>query len=179
MTRYIAFLRAINVGGHILKMEQLRALFEELGLKNVATFIASGNVIFESAVKKTEALEQKIERHLQQSLGYEVKTFLRSAEEVAAIAEYEPFPETAPSDTLHVALMAAPLSGEVLKKLPMFESEVDQFHSHGRELYWRCRVKVSESPLNWGKFERAMGAPGTMRNINTIRRLATKYGPSR
>jgi uncharacterized protein (DUF1697 family) len=93
MTQYVAFLRAINVGGHIVKMPELQRLFEGMGFFNVATFIASGNVIFESAVDDAHELEQIIEKELQEALGYEVVTFLRTLPEVAAIADHKPFPE--------------------------------------------------------------------------------------
>ena len=73
MLQYIAFLRAINVGGHIVKMDELRRLFTELGFANVATLIASGNVIFQTdAAGDGRDLEWRIERHLQQALGYDV-----------------------------------------------------------------------------------------------------------
>ena len=84
MPRYIAFLRAINVGGHTVKMDALRELFEALGFEQVETFIASGNVIFETTETDTAALERRIETHLQAALGYAVATFLRSDAEVAA-----------------------------------------------------------------------------------------------
>ena len=64
MTRYVAFLRAINVGGRRVKMHHLRELFESLGFSNVETFIASGNVIFDSPAEDTRKLEQRIEDHL-------------------------------------------------------------------------------------------------------------------
>jgi uncharacterized protein (DUF1697 family) len=92
--RFIAFLRAINVGGHVVTMEKLRALFEALGFKNVETFIASGNVIFESRSTDTVALERRIEARLLKALGYEVVTFVRTDAEVAAIARYRPFTES-------------------------------------------------------------------------------------
>jgi uncharacterized protein (DUF1697 family) len=62
--RLIAFLRAINVGGHTVRMAMLRALFEELGLDDVETFIASGNVVFSASAKNVPALERRIEQHL-------------------------------------------------------------------------------------------------------------------
>jgi hypothetical protein len=71
--RYIALLRGINVGGHTVKMDRLAKLFEEIGLKNVETFIASGNVIFESASNDADALERKVATHLERSLGYAVR----------------------------------------------------------------------------------------------------------
>src|SRR2546426_4439388 len=91
MPKYVAFLRAINVGGHTVKMDHLRLLFEALGFSNVETFIASGNVIFDSKSKNTKALEEKIEGCLYETLGYPVSTFIRSTVEVATIANYKPF----------------------------------------------------------------------------------------
>ena len=78
MTKYIAFLRSINVGGHTVKMDHLSKLFKALGFSSVETFIASGNVIFETTAKGTTILEKKIKEHLKKSLGYEVDTFLRT-----------------------------------------------------------------------------------------------------
>jgi uncharacterized protein (DUF1697 family) len=70
MLRFIAFLRAINVGGgRTVKMQSLREVFESLGFSRVATFIASGNVVFETTTKKTKTLESKIERALKEALG--------------------------------------------------------------------------------------------------------------
>ena len=69
MPRLVAFLRAINVGGHIVKMDQLRKLFAELGFANVETFIARGNVLFDSSSKSGPALEKKIEKHLKAALA--------------------------------------------------------------------------------------------------------------
>jgi Protein of unknown function (DUF1697) len=78
MPRFVAFLRAINVGGRNVTMAALRAQFEALGFSNVETFIASGNVIFEAASRDSAALHRKIEAHLAKSLGHEVSTFVRT-----------------------------------------------------------------------------------------------------
>ena len=91
MPKLVAFLRAINVGGHTVSMDTLRREFEAIGLKDVETFIASGNVVFTAPPGKTTALERKIEKRLHDSLGYEVRTFIRTEAEVAAIAGYKPF----------------------------------------------------------------------------------------
>ncbi|HYD85152.1 MAG TPA: DUF1697 domain-containing protein, partial [Opitutus sp.] len=85
MPHYVAFLAGINLGNRRLKMDALRAHFEALKFRNVATFIASGNVIFDSSARDAAKLETQIERHLAKTLGYEVATFLRTREEVAAI----------------------------------------------------------------------------------------------
>jgi uncharacterized protein (DUF1697 family) len=95
MFRFIAFLRAINVGGgRTVKMQSLRQVFESLGLSSVATFIASGNVVFETTTKEPKALERKIERALKAALGYEVRTFVRGEDKLAKIANYRPFPQS-------------------------------------------------------------------------------------
>lgn len=179
MQYYIALLRGINVGGHNVKMDHLRKLFEELELANVATFIASGNVIFESSAKKTETLERKIEKHLKESLGYEVATFIRSAAELSAVASYKPFPPAQldlQGSSLYVTFFHEAPGAEVRKRVLALRSDVDDFHFNGRELYWWCRSKFSESPLFTGtQFEKALATVGTMRNITTVRKLAAKY----
>src|SRR5262245_36055288 len=91
MPRYVALLRAINVGGRVVKMERLRGLFEELEFSDVATLIASGNVMFDASSKSSPALEKKIEAHLSKSLGYEVDTFVRTPAELAAVVNLRPF----------------------------------------------------------------------------------------
>lgn len=173
MTRYIAFLRAINVGGHTVKMEKLRQLFEALGLANVETFINSGNVIFETRAAKTGGLEKKIEAHLLQSLGYEVVTFVRSAAELAAIAAYRPFGE---AETLYIAFTQAPPGSAAQQKLKAAQTALDQFQVHEREVYWLCRTRFSDSPFSGsGQFEKMLGQAATVRNSNTVRKLAAKY----
>src|SRR5262245_61029712 len=119
MPRHIAFLRAINVGGHTVKMATLCELFEELGFTDVSTFIASGNVIFNAPGKNTAALEKKIETHLEKALGYEVKTFVRNLPELAALAAHKAFPEARvkTAGAFCVGFLAEPLSPAALKAL--------------------------------------------------------------
>ena len=118
MSRFIAFLRAINVGGHTVKMEHLRQLFESLGFSGVETFIASGNVVFQTTSKNVRALERKIERRLQDALGYEVATFIRTDAELAEIANYQPFRRSdLDAVALNVAFLADPLDAKSKQKL--------------------------------------------------------------
>jgi uncharacterized protein (DUF1697 family) len=178
--RYIGFLRAINIGGHVVKMTDLKKMFEEMGFKSVETFIASGNVIFEAPKTSTLKLEKKIETALHKKLGYEVATFVRSEDEIAAIANHRPFPDAAMSQCAryNVAFTNVDLGDAHRKKIEAFDSEVSTFAAHGREVYWICKVLQSESNFASGKFERELGLKATWRNINTVRRLAAKY-PSR
>lgn len=179
MPRYVAFLRAINVGGHTVKMDELRRLFEDFGLARVETFIASGNVIFESRRTATK-LAGEIESGLRQALGYEVATFLRTVAEVAAVAGHEPFDASrmAAAAALNVGFLAAPLMREAERRLMGFKTDVDDFHAHGREVYWLCRKRQSESTFSNVAMEKALGVRATFRGINTVRRLAAKYPPA-
>ena len=173
MTRYIAFLRAINVGGHVVKMDYLRQQFESLGFTSVETFIASGNVIFESASQDSTALDGSIAARLQATLGYEVATFIRTANELAEIARYQPFPAADQQGaTLYIAFLAEPLDQEAQQKLMAFRSPVDEFHTHNREIYWLCRVRFSESEFSLAKLEKALGIRATFRNSTTVQKIA-------
>ena len=178
MTRYIALLRAINVGGHNVKMTQLRALFEELEFANVETFIASGNVIFDSPATNVEQLEQQIERHLHSALGYPVATFIRSAAELAAVAAYQPFPPAelaAEGSSLYVSFLRSAPADAAAQKLLALRTEADDFHVHEREFYWLRRSRISDATFPAGLFEKMLGLPATMRNVTTVRKLAAKY----
>lgn len=175
--RFIAFLRAINVGGRTVRMDHLRRLFESLGYSNVETFIASGNVIFESPARSAESLERKIESRLRKSLGYEVTTFIRSESELREIARYQPFSasELERKSSLFVAFLRTPLDRRARESILRFRSETDDFHLHGRELYWLCRTSFRDSAFSGALLEKAAGMPATIRNVTTVRKLAAKY----
>lgn len=178
MPKYIAFLRAINVGGHTVKMDHLRSLFETMGFAQVETFIASGNVIFDSPNLNSQALESQIEATLHKALGYAVATFIRSTAELAAVANHQPFADKALNDKdsgLYVSFTATAPDAAAQQKLLAFTSSIDSFHIHGREVYWLCRIKISESTFSGKMLEKAIGMPATMRNISTVKKLAAKY----
>jgi uncharacterized protein (DUF1697 family) len=178
MPRYIALLRAINVGGHTVKMDRLRALFEELGFAEVETFIASGNVIFRSPETDVSALEARIEAHLQAALGYPVATFLRTAAELAAVVRHRPFAAALMEEegnVLYAEFLRAEPDPEHRQKLLSLATPTDDFHLHGRELYWLRHGRMSDSKLTPTRLEKAAGMPMTARNISTVRNLAEKW----
>src|SRR5207237_8592713 len=160
--RFVAFLRAINVGGHVVKMDRLRTLFEELHLANVETCIASGNVLFASRAAAA-TLESRIEKHLHAALGYDVATFLRTGAELAAVGEH---------DVNYVGFLKS--EPQAPEKLLALTPAGDELTIDAREVYWLIRERISDSPLNNAKIERALGMPITMRNMNTVRKLAAK-----
>jgi len=180
LLNYVALLRAINVGGHVVKMDRLKNLFESLGLKSVATFIASGNVYFESSVKDAAALERRIEGRLREALGYPVATFVRSTAELAGIARYRPFPSgrlEADGVTLFIGFLHAAPAKAVRGKVTALSTEGDAFHLRQRELYWLRHGGFSDSPFSGAVLEKALGVATTLRNANTVRKLAAKYPP--
>jgi uncharacterized protein (DUF1697 family) len=177
MPRYVALLRAINVGGHVVKMAELRAHFESLGFKNVETFIASGNVIFDARSSDASALQRKIEGHLRGELGYDVVTILRSQAEIRRIAVYRPFTEAqfASSAKFNVGFFAEPLGAEAKKVIMGLQTDVDDFYVDGREMYWLCKVLSLESVFSASRLEKVLKASVTFRGMNTVVRLAEKH----
>ena len=176
MTQYIAFLRGINVGGHNVKMDALRWHFETIGCAKVETFIASGNVIFESRAAAPR-IEAKIEQQLANALGYDVATFVRRRDEVSAATTHAAFPdaEIATAGAFCVGFLKAPLTPAQQALLQQFSTDIDAFHAHERELYWLCRVRQSESKFSNVAFEKRLGVSATFRSITTVRKLATLY----
>jgi uncharacterized protein (DUF1697 family) len=178
MPRYIAFLRAINVGGHhTVKMDSLRQLFESLGYSNVETFIASGNIVFETTAKNARILEREIENGLREALGYEVATFIRTDAELAAIANYRPFSQSDldGAAALNIAFLAHGLDDKSSQKLTALRTDIDDFHVHGREIYWLCRKRQSGSKISNAVLEKALGQRSTLRGANTVKKMAAKY----
>ena len=174
MPRYVALLRGVNLGGHTVKMDRLRSLFEALGFKNVETFIASGNVIFEATSKSAAALEKKIAAHLEKSLGFPALTFLRTDKELAEVLEHDALAEPRPQ-SVYVAFLPSEPSKEACAKLLSYRSKIDDFHVNGREVYWLCKTHMSESPFFRVGIEKALGTKATVRNVTTVAKLVEKY----
>ena len=177
MPRCIAFLRAVNVGGRTVKMDALRAEFVALGLARVETFIASGNVIFDSTARGHVALERRIEARLNAAFGFEIHTFIRSAAALQAIANHPAFDAgaVACARKFVVGFLAAAPDAAALQTIATFNTDVDRFHVHGRELYWLSRQKQSESTFSNAVFEKALRRRATFRGIGTLHRLVAKY----
>lgn len=173
MSRYVALLRAINVGGHVVKMDQLRTLFEQLGFDDVKTVIASGNVLFSSSARNIAALEESIERHLERALGYGVTTFIRTPDEMRAVVEFDPFPGLVQDGhTLSVAFLKRHPGEQVADRLHAMRTDYDDLLVRGRELYWLARGRTSDSKIWRTPMEKVLGGPATSRNVTTVRRLA-------
>jgi uncharacterized protein (DUF1697 family) len=180
MDRYVALLRGVNLGSRRrVKNEDLRRCFEAMGFEEVATFRASGNVVF--ATPKAEAegkLAKRIEGALAEQLGFEVTVFLRSIEEVAAIAAREPFDPKAVAKSKgkpQVSFLAKKPSATAKKKALALATDEDLLSIEGRELHWLPSGGISESDLDLKALGAALG-PGTIRTMGTVEQIAAKYG---
>lgn len=173
MPRHIALLRAINVGGRTVKMDHLRDLFAELGFKNVVTLIASGNVTFDASTADAAKLESKIERHLYTRLGFTTETFMRSTENLEAVIAHRAFPAAniASARALWIAFLKKEPGRAAIDALMAARCATDDFHIHGREVYWLRRGAINASEFK-GTLDKILGIPTTARNITTVRKLA-------
>jgi uncharacterized protein (DUF1697 family) len=174
MPRYIAFLRAINITNHWVKMEVLRRHFEAMGFANVQTYIQSGNVLFETKMMRRQ-IEAHIEAGLRDALGYDVATFVRNEGELADVAQHVPFDESAfaEGDTVYVAFLKTPPA--VPEKVLALASDIDELKLFGNHLFWLYRRQRGQSRITLAKLERALGGPSTVRNVTSVRKLAGKH----
>jgi uncharacterized protein (DUF1697 family) len=177
MSLYIIFLRAINVGaGRTISMKSLRKVFESLGFSKVATFIASGNVMFETRTQNTQTLEKKIEKKLREELGYEVASFIRTDIQLIKISHYQPFPQLKinAASEFNIIFLSDSLGKKSRQKLMGLKTDTNQFRVHGREIYWLRRKEKGKSTFSTIPFEKALGKRFTIRSSNTIKRIALK-----
>jgi uncharacterized protein (DUF1697 family) len=172
MSRYVGFLRGVNLGSHQMKMDRLRAVAASLGHEDVETFIASGNLIFTSP-RKPSALEAELEDALQAEFGFAVPTMVRTTSHVAAVAERTPFD----LPNLYVAFAKTKPTAAAVARLAALESDDDRIKVVGHEVYWGCRTTLSKSAITPAKIEKALAVPATLRSISSLRKLVAKHPP--
>jgi uncharacterized protein (DUF1697 family) len=170
----IAFLRGINVGGHNVTMPRLRELVAEIGVEDVETFIASGNVVFDGGGRTPKALESAIERKLADALGYAVATMVRTPSQLAKLAALDVF--AGRKGTLHAVFLKKKPSASARKAVEALQTRRDKLHVAGTEILWSTAGGFSESEIKVESIVKALGGdPVTVRNMNTVRKLAAKY----
>jgi uncharacterized protein (DUF1697 family) len=175
--RHVAFLRAINIGGRRASSEDLRSCLESLGFRDVATFRASGNLIFDADRESPSALTKRIDEALTRSLGYDVRAFLRSAVQVRSIASLDPFPPQvveASGGRLQVAVLAKAPPEAVREQVLAMATDADRLAIHGRELYWLPSGRTMETDLNLRAIDSLIGE-NTRRTKSMIQEIAAKF----
>jgi len=174
--RYVALLRGINVGGKgAIRMEDLRAIFAAAGARDVSTYIASGNVIFEAPASALPAIRKKAQAKLQRILGEKAATVYRSASEVQAIARRDPFGRHKPQDKIGRYVLFFGNTPASKMRVPCTSEteacEVIGMHGlHAFVVSYRKRTGWYGFPNEW--VERALGVVSTARTWNTVAKLA-------
>jgi uncharacterized protein (DUF1697 family) len=175
---HAAFLRAINLGrNRRVTSAELREQFEGLGFGDVATFRTSGNVVFEAGREPAAKMTERIEAGLAKSLGYDVGIFLRTSNEIRALAEHQPFPRPLVEDSkgkLQVMLLSSKPSAPVQKDVLGHATNEDRLAFGSRELYWLPSGGTQTSALDQAAIGKLLGST-TMRTKGTIDQLAAKY----
>ena len=172
--KYVAFLRAINVGGHaIIKMADLKKMFEAAGLENVQTYIQSGNVIFESEDIDAESLAKQIERQLEKAAEYKIELFVRTMREVHSIGEKCPF-KAKDGEMVYVTFLNKKPAKKSQQALLDLTSDADDFAFRVREVYTLRRDR-EQSVFSNNFVEKILKAPATSRNLTTIAKIVEKH----
>ena len=178
MPRYAAFLRGVNLGPHRrVSSAQLRSAFEEMGFDEVGTFRSSGNVVFGGAGGAEAKLRGRVEKGLLEAVGLEIVVFLRTADQVRAIAAHEPFPPelAGPSGgKLQVSILPREPSNSARQQVLALAGDQDQLVFGERELYWLPSGGILESDLDLAAIEKLVG-PTTRRTKGTMELLAEKF----
>jgi uncharacterized protein (DUF1697 family) len=178
MATHAAFLRGINISNRRTTNQGLEACFAKLDLDDVTTFRASGNVVFTAEGRRAAGkLQGEIEEQLERSLGYPVPTFLRTAAQMRAIAEHQPFPakRVAASDgKLQTLLLAKPPTAAVRKEVLALALDEDPLTIEGSELYWLPSGNMRDSNLDLKAVADAVGLY-TQRTKGTLDQIAAKF----
>ncbi|MGE5943124.1 MAG: DUF1697 domain-containing protein [Flavobacteriales bacterium] len=170
MKTYIALLRGINVGGHKkVPMATLRELLTKCGLKNVQTYIQSGNVIFKSS-EKANALEEIIKKSILDYFGFEVSVIAKTPEELQTILDDCPFQKDKKEHSFFIILNKIP-DAELVKDTQQISYENEEIIIKKDALYFYCSIGYGKSKFNMNTFERKLKVIGTSRNYNTMIKL--------
>jgi uncharacterized protein (DUF1697 family) len=170
--RYVALLRAVNVGGTKLPMAELREVCAGLGWREVRTYIQSGNVVFEADAEPA-ALESELEEAVQQRFGFASPVMVRSADQWRSYAGGSPFPEAEASDAnrLLLCLSKAPPAQGAAEALEARGAAGEQVRLKGDALWVLYPAGVGTSKLTPKLFDRLAGSPVTARNWRTVTKL--------
>ncbi|HEX8267875.1 MAG TPA: DUF1697 domain-containing protein [Pyrinomonadaceae bacterium] len=172
MTKYVAFLRGINVGGRTsIKMERLREVFASLGFQNIKTYIQSGNVIFETDETDGDKLSSKIESAVEKEF-FKTNVMVRSAEEIKEAIKNNPFAgEEFDEKLFHLVFLSEKLSDEKAEMLLSNNREMEKFAVRNREVYCLLRDGVADSLLGKKYIDNKLKTPATARNWRTVNKI--------
>jgi uncharacterized protein (DUF1697 family) len=171
--KYVAFLRGINVGGkNKIKMETLREVCSALGFENVKTYINSGNIIFETAKTADKTLAAKIESTIEKEFGLNIKTIVRSIDEIKDLVESNPFAGEFENDKdVHVFFLDEEMPAEKSELLLSNNSENERYFVRNREIFCHLRVGVLDSLMGRDYIAKKLKILSTARNWRTVNKI--------
>lgn len=172
---YVALLRGINVGGHVVKMEVLRGYFTELGYDNVRSYIQSGNVFFDSDEQDKEVLKNKIENQLETSLGYKVPVCLRTIQELEDILQKDPFKniELTPDKRFAITLLTQPAVVDLPLPYSTPDGGYEVVAKTLTELFVVWHLKNGRPGNSYGLIEKKIQGQATTRFWHTLAKIVT------
>jgi uncharacterized protein (DUF1697 family) len=175
MHTYISMLRGINVTGHkMIKMAELEELYKSLRLSNVATYIQSDNVIFQSGNTDPVPIESSIEKAIEKSFGFSVTVILRRPPQLRKVISKCPFLSASKPDGswLYVTfLKARPLPSLVKALAQVGSKNSDRYEIAGSEIYLHCPNGYGKTQFSNNFFEKHLKVAATTRNWNTVKTL--------
>ncbi|MCU5708026.1 DUF1697 domain-containing protein, partial [Bacillus wiedmannii] len=168
---YITLLRGINVGGHkVIKMADLKQMFESIELKQVKTYIQSGNIVFESE-KDVDFLNKRIQSEIKNVFGFDVPVMLRTHEEFINMIKRCPYEADSllEGESIHVAFLANELSEKEKDQLLMQNNKTEDCYIHEKVVYLFFKNSIRNSKL-MNQFQK-LHTPATVRNWRTVNKL--------
>jgi uncharacterized protein (DUF1697 family) len=176
MLRFVALLRGINVGGHIVSKEKLKEAFSSMGFRNISTYKQSGNVIFETDITNPQEINDKIEDKLRSILGYDVAVFVRTIPQLKSVLDIDPFKgQTAEGTSFLVTFLPAQFSLFPLTlPLTIPKSTAQVLSAKGTEVF-SITHGGGEGALPNSFLETKLKLKASTRNMNIIREIVEKY----
>jgi uncharacterized protein (DUF1697 family) len=173
MERLVALLRGVNVGGHQLKMADLRVRLTELGCTDVETYIQSGNVLLSPPPGLDVELDTWLESAISTLAGYDVPVVTRAAAQIAETVRTNPYPQADPSH-LHVVFYRAAVPTDLLNQIDLSTMNGESFQAVGANLYMHLPNGMGRAtlPVQIEKITKRAHLFGTARNWKTVCTLA-------
>jgi uncharacterized protein (DUF1697 family) len=171
---YVALLRGINLGGHkIVKMDQLRKAFGELGFEDVKTYIQSGNVVFKAPAQAPENLAKRIAEKVLRHFGFPVPVVVKTAGEIGEVIKNNPLLKEKGIDLskLHVTFLWCAPEKSALKTLDAVAAGPDQFRGSAQAVYLHCPNGYHATKLGNNVLEKMLKVGTTTRNWKTVNQL--------
>jgi uncharacterized protein (DUF1697 family) len=175
LSTYAALLRGINVGGRkMVAMSDLRDMFESLGFVGARSLLQSGNLVFQSTRRTTAGLERLLEQTTEERLKVVVDYIVRDSAEWESVVARNPFPREAKLDPSHLVVMflKEPPQSQAVQSLQAAITGPEIVRSDGKQLYVSYPAGIGQSKLTNTLIEKRLAIRGTVRNWNTIIKVA-------